>query len=165
MNTLNFEGKTYQLTEIVLKDQEPPKKPESVNTSKTIWDLDVGDKYWTIHWGFVSDTTWNGTSGDIATRNQGNCFLTKPEAEKELKKRQAIQKIRKYIHDEGMEWEFDPEKDNWLVLYVDDTKRPFQAFKSAVTRGYNFINHLESESHAKKIIDNFPDELKLIFDV
>ena len=162
MNTLNFEGKTYQLTEIEPENPNPPKKP------KTIWDLEVGDEYYMICPSSVTTMKWGGVV-DRSLRDSGNCFLTKPEAEKELKKRQAIQRIKKYIHDEGMEWEWTYGKHNhYIVCDIYTLSSNFQSFGRNFDnryKNYSPIGYLSSEFHVQKIIDNFSPELKLIFEV
>lgn len=191
MKTITFDdGKTYQLTEVELskccnsklvisgakffkscskcwqayeiETTQPPKKPESVNTSKTIWDLEVGDEFWVIS--DQCDRVFCTVYDLNIRRNSGNCFLTKPEAEKELQKRQAIQKIKKYIHDEGMDNGWRDDGDNWYPYWDLDYKK-FVSYQSLTTKSYSPIGYLPYESHNKKIIDNFSSELKLIFDV
>ena len=64
---------------------------------KTVWKLQCGDVYWAVNtFGIIYKDTWNNTCPDIDSRNQGNVFLTKEEAEFEAKRREVVAKVRKY---------------------------------------------------------------------
>lgn len=153
MKTITFDdGKTYQLMEI---------NPEKLKQPKTIWDLEEGENFWSIN--DQNEEPFRTTYFLEIRRDIGNCFLTKPEAEKELKKRQAIQKIRKYIHENDMERGWVTGENNYCIEY-DDRIKEFEADYKCYYRGFDYF-YFHSKAYAQKIIDNFPDELKLIFDV
>lgn len=84
--------------------EEIPEKPKSV------WELKKGNSFW-----FISNTD---IFGDIIIDyeefkvnylNIGNAFYTQEEARKELNKRKAIQRVRKYCHENNIELFSDEE--------------------------------------------------------
>lgn len=67
---------------------------------KTVWDLEVGDKYFYIaSIGGIWDTTWDNDEYDILRRNQGNVFLTKEEAEYEVRCREVYTTVKRYAYE------------------------------------------------------------------
>ena len=100
---------------------------------------------------------------------QGNVFRTKKEAEHERDKREAIFKIKKYIYEnfgydptDWADWENFVSK--YVVSYDNDEKEfAFDCYYNF--RYYSPIGYLKTIYQAEEIIDNFEDELKIIFDI
>lgn len=80
-------GEYYEIKKLL----NPPHEP------KTVWDLEDGDKYCFVdECGDARHVTWHGGWIQIRIRKQGNMFLTKEEAEFEVKRRVVYAKVRKY---------------------------------------------------------------------
>lgn len=57
---------------------------------KTVWDLEVGDRYHFISPnGYITGNKWADEPYDNYRRDMGNCFLTQEEAEFELERRKV----------------------------------------------------------------------------
>lgn len=84
---------------------------------KTAWELEEGDAFWWVDSrGWVRKETWIGRDYDVNSRDQGNVFLTKEEAEFEAKRREVVTKVRKYSRP------YIPKKDNYFPYYSDNYK-------------------------------------------
>lgn len=91
---------------------------------KTIWDLENGDRYWCVDdCGYITFETWRNSCLDKKCRLQGNAFLTKEEAEYEVKRREVYTIVKKYSHEYTREeWEnYDVKK--CYPFYRFDTNR------------------------------------------
>ena len=97
----------------------------------------------------------------------GNCFLTRKEAEKELEKRKAIQRVKKYIWENDLEFEPDWSDLNQLKydIYYDFTEKRFYPNASDEVRNYSPIGYFVDETDAHQVIYNCKDDLKIIFDI
>lgn len=76
-------------------DEEKLKKLLVRPKSKTVWDLEKGDTYFSTE-GQVVETTWRDCRVDYETRDIGNCFLTREEAEFEVERRKCETIMLKY---------------------------------------------------------------------
>ena len=84
----------------------PPHEP------KTVLELKRPEQYWFINsCGEVIDESWIQSIADLERRNQGNVFLTREEAEFEVKRREVVTKVRKYSRP------FNPNESNWVPYY------------------------------------------------
>lgn len=83
-----------------VKEDEPCEIAKLLNKPyepETVWDLEYGDVFWAINSrGHVYRDTWSGGDFDVECRSQGNVFLSKEEAEFEVKRREVVTKVRKY---------------------------------------------------------------------
>lgn len=96
---------------------------EIPETSKTVWDLKIGDAYYIPDWdGQVGFDTWLDRSKDLMRRTLGNCFLTKEEAEKELARRKAKQIILRDMKGFKPDWN-DSGQNKTLVYYDSEDKK------------------------------------------
>lgn len=83
--------KGYEVDEEKLKEFLMPPK------SRTVWDLEEGDRYYYFDdYDGVNFSTWNDIDVDITRRYFGNCFLTKEEAEFEAERRKVEAILLKY---------------------------------------------------------------------
>lgn len=82
----------YEIDENKLKKFLVEPKP------KTVWNLKNGDRYyWYIDSnGNVYNETWKNDAIDNGRRNNGNCFLTKEDAEFEVMRRKVEVTLLKY---------------------------------------------------------------------
>lgn len=82
----------YEIDENKLKKFLVEPKP------KTVWNLKNGDRYyWYIDSnGNVYNETWENDAIDNGRRNNGNCFLTKEDAEFDVMRRKVEATLLKY---------------------------------------------------------------------
>lgn len=96
MKTVNEIAKEYG--DYIVKDgfMDFLEKPKP----KTVWDLEVGDKYFYIDSvGGFPNMTWNNDEYDVLRRNQGNVFLTLEEAQFEEMRRNVYATIKQYAYE------------------------------------------------------------------
>lgn len=135
--------------------------------SVSIYDLNYSDKYYYIEHDYVREGTWTDHHADRELLSLGNVFLTEEEAEKELKKRIAITTIKRFIYNNGMEFEpdwSDSYQRKYFIIYNPFTKEFKYGF------GIDWVNlyilpYLRSEEDCLKVIENFEEELKTILDI
>lgn len=145
---------------------------EEVEEEKSIFELDYGDKYFYIDdfsevkEAEVEKEYFESFENDL---NYGNVFLTKAEAEKELEKRQAIQRIKKYCWENGIkladrDFLKNLENDRCEISYDVETKE----ISVSSYKFYNYMNiELLFRSHheARIVVNNCEKDLKIIFDI
>lgn len=151
----------------ILHDLDLLKHTKEMNGSKkflkkpkSIWDLKDWDKYFYIDFDLncISHSTYTNHSLDNFRIASWNAFLSEQEAEKELNKKKAIYKIKRYCWENEIDTEYNTEIGNcycfnldmqWEVVFFDDCKN---------------WNHLGYFSHdnSQKILDKFEEELKII---
>ena len=95
-------------------------------------------------------------------------FVDSLSAERELEKRLTIQKIKKFVHDEDMEFEpdwRDRDQDKWGVYYSHQTKRLDVKCYNSLQPIPGLIPYLKNKEDAGKVIEKFRLELELIFEI
>lgn len=89
-------------------------KSEEANESK-IWEPKLDRKYYNISdFGFISNSTNNGSQIDQFRIGIGNCFHTEEEAEKAIEKLEALRRLR----EKGLrfyDWSFDITDNNVTI--------------------------------------------------
>ena len=96
MKTVNEIAKEYG--DYIVKDgfMDFLEKPKP----KTVWDLEVGDKYFYIDSvGGFPNMTWNNDEYDVLRRSQGNVFLTLEEAQFEEMRRNVYATVKRYAYE------------------------------------------------------------------
>ena len=97
----------------------------------------------------------------------GLAFKTRPEAEAKLAEMQAITKVRKFIFEEGLEFEPDYrdfEQRKYNIYYYFEEER-FDSLYNNTCPEYSPFGYLKSEEDCEKVIKNCKDELDVIFKV
>ena len=97
----------------------------------------------------------------------GLAFKTRPEAEAKLAEMQAIAKVRKFIFEEGLEFEPDYrdfEQRKYNIYYYFEEER-FDSLYNNTCPEYSPFGYLKSEEDCEKVIENCKDELDVIFKV
>ena len=96
--------------------------------------------------------------------NVNNWFPTEEEAEKELEKRRAIARVKKYIIDNGMYFEpgwDDINQEKFNIYYYDKDTIDYEC--SLTICNYSPIGYLKSEEDCKKIKEDCMDDLLIIY--
>ena len=97
----------------------------------------------------------------------GLAFKTRQEAEAKLAEMQAITKVRKFIFEEGLEFEPDYrdfEQRKYNIYYYFEEER-FDSLYNNTCPEYSPFGYLKSEEDCEKVIENCKDELDVIFKV
>ena len=150
---------------------ENAKEAMKPDTSHFYFKPEDGEDYW---FSTCSCESWDihcTTGGECLDEEkrrveQGNCFPTSELAEKELERRKALVRIKKYIVENGLY--FEPVWDNkgatgHHVCY-DYVSNEF------VVTAWSGIKHItpfffKFHTHAQQVIDNCKDDLLKIFDL
>lgn len=114
MKTVNEIAKEYG--DYIVKDgfMDFLEKPKP----KTVWDLEVGDKYFYIDSvGGFPNMTWNNDEYDVLRRNQGNVFLTLEEVQFEKKRREVYAQVKRYAHEFSDEEWYDSNIEKYYPYY------------------------------------------------
>lgn len=126
---------------------------------KSVWDLKKWDKYYYIEINACIDSIkFIDDYIDEDLLEIWNIFLIKEEAEKELEKRRAIQRIKKYCWENWIDNSFKEWKNcffrnrNWKILFL--------TFKNIYLSPIWYFYYED----AKKILENFEEDLKFLFD-
>ena len=89
---------------------------EEIKESKSIYNLEHWDKYYYIdNCITVENSYWYWDVDDYSILETWNVFLTKEEAEKELNKRKALSKIKRWIWKNEIELSKDFD---WYTIYA-----------------------------------------------
>ena len=127
---------------------------EEIKEVKSIYELKEWDKYYFINEHCKID---NSSADIVNDRLYWNAFLTKEEAETELKKRKAMATIKKWSHDNdwGYEWKYSQEWEvnYWVILHenklswTDDVfeKHPHKTYYSSINKVEQALKELEAE--------------------
>lgn len=133
------------------KAEELQEQIDNNDNPKTIWDLDVKDrdKYYCLYsHGYISSNIFEGISGEC-TRDMGNAFLTREEAEFELERRKIETVMKKYSRP------FTKKEKNYYIYYDYDFDRVVIDTYYSVSDG---VPYFESEKIALKVIDEIGED-------
>jgi len=160
----NKQKQLERLSKLEAEAAELRKLIEQGEEKKSIWNLEIKDKYWLItDEGDVDFDQWESYTADIGRLNIGNIYLTKEEAEKALAKQKALTAIKKYMWSEGMEevdWS-DKDSIKYLINYSHEDKK-FETNSWSV-RQHSTLPYFTSILDAQKVIDNCKSELETLF--
>lgn len=139
---------------------------EKVKDPKNIFELEKWHKYFTLddNW-YVFEHRYYNDTWDKRYIESWNAFLTKEEATKEVERRKAIQRVRKFMYENNIQnKEFKPYEHNYIILYNALDKNFFMEYYE----GFCVTNDLwffKTYDDCKKIINNCLNDLKIIFEV
>lgn len=147
---------------------------------KSVWDLKAGDSFYLIFNGNILKNSISYCEHFKANYLEiWNAFLSKEEAEQELAKRKALQRIKKYCYENDIKLFSDKEIKEILeknvgahyseviIFYFIHYKMNFKKFDYSclsLTRNQECF-YFEKEKDIKKVIVNCEKDLKIIFDV
>lgn len=136
---------------------------EEIREPKSVWGLKDGDEYFCLESdGVINSFKWDGDTIDYDCRRIGNVFLTQEEAEKERDKRKAIVKIQKYCFENGIDNSWSEIDRHCTFSWNFTTNKIAITFCAFLNKIYSPIGYFSCEE-ATKILENFPEELKLIY--
>lgn len=132
---------------------------------KSIFNLEEWDKYYYlyIHWE-VGLYTYEDTNFDNNTIGVWNAFLTRQEAKKEVERRKAIQKIKKYCWENNIKYK-ENVSNNGFPFYIRNNKKRwleywFENFNDFIT-WFLFFDNIDN---CNTVIKDCLGDLKVIFE-
>lgn len=149
---------------------------EEIKIQKSIFDLKIWDTYYYLDlncsYSKVSYFTIFAEDDFLSYKSDlenWNIFLTEEEAEQELEKRQAIQRIKKYCFENDIELadrDFinNPENLKFTINFNTLTKKFIFILHSCISIDTS-IFFFKKEEDVEKILENFEEDLKIIFNV
>ncbi len=128
---------------------------------------EVGEYYYALY--SDSEITryyWENDGTNNKTWSSGNGFFTEEEAIKEANKRQAIQRIKDYIIEYGMEFEADwsDESQEKYFPYYNVQKKNLECRGVCTLQYYIPFGCLGKVNHIEQLIKYCQDDLLIIFD-
>lgn len=154
--------------------EEIPQKP------KSIWDLKEWDDFWFISISNIYKHTIDTyESFEMCYLEPWNVFFTQEEAEQELNKRKAIQRVRKYCYENNIELFSDEELKEILKNNADDNYLKIthfyniyyheldKQFYSSISNSKKYIDYFyfKEIEDVEQVIKNCESDLKIIFNV
>lgn len=126
-----------------------------------------GDRYWCIERnGGIEDSTWNNDIIDKGRLSIGNIFLTKEEAQAEVDKRLALQRIKTFIAEQGLDQDVDWEDVEWkYIIYFDYSYKRFIVTSFMWTHHHSPFGYFSKQKEAQLVIDNCSEDLKVVWGV
>lgn len=138
---------------------------EEIEERKSIFNLREWDKYYYLYsdW-YIDYITFEDDDYDKKYIKNWHAFLTKKEAVKELERRKAIQKIKKYCWENDIKTDYDEDYNSRLFYMETDWEFEGQINFDSFPPLYSPIWYFSREN-ADKILEKFEKELKIILDV
>jgi hypothetical protein len=148
----------------------PTKKEEKIDSRIHKWrywypNTDNTIFYYINHLNLNTVNSCNGL--DYYFTETWDSFETKEEAQKELKKRKAIVKLKRHIIDTWgvFEPDWDNARQDKTNIYYHCPTSSFRFICNNRSKNYSPIWYLSEEKHAKEIISKFDKELRIIWDI
>lgn len=166
MNKLIINDKEIEIPNELLDKVKEVLQESKPKTSKLYWKPEEDEEYWCINgMGNVDRDDWDGGDYDSGALATGSIFRTKEEALVELEKRKALVRVKKYIVDNGLE--FEPDWDD----YGDKSIIGFNVFSWHFTveeirfTKYSDFYYFRSKEDARQVIKACEDDLKIVWGI
>lgn len=146
---------------------------------KTIWDLEEWDDFYFIINNIIFENIVTDCESFKDYLKEWNVFLTKKEAEAELEKRKAIQRIRKYCYDNNIKLFSDEELKEIINKNIIENHSKviyfYYMYYHAMDKKFNisfasFVKYIhyfyfKKKEDVEQVIQNCENDLKIIFNV
>lgn len=161
MNKNEATDKAQQLKATIEKAQRELKELEEVinKPESGLWRPKKGDTYYTTEIrarsGYrVDELVWEDDAVDIARYYDGECFRTKEEAEEKLVVDMALDRVRKYIIDNGL---YSTEGEHAIGISGEnlDTYSGYTCYKE-------ILGVFDTEEQARQVIDNCEGDIRTV---
>ncbi|ATU04892.1 hypothetical protein BKN14_00340 [Candidatus Gracilibacteria bacterium HOT-871] len=139
---------------------------EITEEQNSIFNIKEGDIYYSIcDDSDVESIIFENDSYDNKYIQSGNAFLTEKEAEKEVNRRKAIQRIKKYCFENNIQYKENVSDETFYIGIIYDYEDE-EFYPSTCTDhiDYGFL-FFDSYEDVDKVINNCKSELNIIFDV
>ena len=139
---------------------------EEIEERKSIFNL----KRWDIYYSICDDSDvesiiFENDSYDNKYIHRWDAFLTEEEATKEVERKKAIQKIKKYCWENNIKYK-ENVSNNGFPFYIRNNKKKWLEPSSwHVNDSYTWFLFFDNYKDINKIIENCLDDLKIIFEV
>ena len=156
--TIEAEVNEEDLKELTKEEKEVP---------DVLWRAKKCGKYFYIYAnGLIGTSEEDGHKQDNGFWELGNYYRTVEEAEKEIEKRKAIMRIRRYSAEKWGEFVPDWSDHNQVKFYIcyNHDQKSFYGDYNCLIQKLSFI-HFEKIGHRDEIIKKFDSDLKLIFNI
>lgn len=164
-NYMMIEGKEIALSEDTIKEIKS-------KLIKSRWGYNEGDTIYLLNKGgaiernkAISNFTLERHTVNYFFMMQGNIFRTREEAEQERDRRSALQRIRKYIYENDLEFTPDwntPSKKYYIYYNYDNNEFYVDWW---TTNDVNSLFYFKSSKHTNQVINNCKDDLKVVFNI
>ena len=131
------------------------------------WVPDIGQDYWDVNvLGSIRKWYWKNDELDLQALALGNIFKTEEEAQSHLEYLKANTKVINRIKELNEGWVpvFEQYASNYCIYY-DHLNHKFKCQSSVLTQSCNYQYYLKSEEVAKKLIEELPNELKIVLGI
>lgn len=147
----------------ILPDIEIPDEEE--DTWKMKCPYKDGDKHYCIQSsGDVFSDSWRGIEADNSFFSQGNIFPTREAAELEAKRRNLLTRFRAFRDECNGDWKPDWRKnDAKYYFYISSTDGEIGINDIYFYETFPLFGYFKNEQDAKRAIDLFGDEIKVLF--
>lgn len=140
---------------------------EEKEEKKSIFNLKEWDGYYFLksNWYIICLDRYDWTELDKDIVANGNAFLTKEEAEKEVERRKAIQRIKKYCFENNIQYKENVSDETFYIGIIYDYEDE-EFYPSTCTDHIDYwFLFFDSYEDVDKVINNCKSELNIIFDV
>jgi hypothetical protein len=125
----------------------------------------MGEVYFVLNAACFYSSIWKNDNIDNGFLARAEIYRTKEEAQKADEKRLALGRIRKYIHENGLEfvpnWKNENEDKYQIIGWDYDDDMPDKGWYCYIDRScHNLI--FRSEEDRQKVLDNCKDDLRIL---
>ena len=135
---------------------------------KTIWDLKNGDKiYFHVYKSMFGIAIENGEFDDSWEISFDRIYLSYDEAREAVSIQVAVSTIKKFIHDNNMEFEpdWDDRNQKKISIYYNTKRKVFELEHYWYNKFALMLPFLKTADDANRVITECNDELKIIFNI
>ena len=163
MNKLTKQQALEKIKELEKYIEEIKEKEET----KNIWEIteDNFKGYWYL--GGNNIKSFYSYAAFEVDRLVNNAFLTEKGARKELEKRKAIQRVLKWKHENGLDFEPDWENNNenkYLLFYnYNSCSKKICSNVHFESKYYCPVGYFKTKKDAEKCIEECKEDLELIY--
>lgn len=140
---------------------------EITEEQNSIFNIKEWDGYYFLksNWYIICLDRYDWTELDKDIVANGNAFLTKEEAEKETRRRQAIQRIKKYCWENNIEYKENVSNNDFPFYIIKNKKKWFEPWFGNVNDSYTWFLFFNDVDDCNRIIKDCEQDLKIIFEV
>ena len=159
--------KEYKIDGVTITEEQLNQLIKQKENQGKKWKPNHLEKYWGYNVNYkVFNALWEADTCDYFKYRNNNCFKTREEAVKALKRIEALHYIREYIWDNDFElipdWSDDEQK-KFYVMYSHRSK----LFTIGIA--YFDLNlelpYLKTVENWNQVIDNCKEEMEIVFGV
>jgi hypothetical protein len=159
MKKLILKNRDIEITEEELADLN-----KQASEKKSIWPECTA--YYYVHdSNIVEESFWTNSDYERTRFLMGNYFINEEDAEKYRDYLIALQSVRQFILEEGLDFRpdwYDKKQDKYTISYWDDND-DFEINCWNSKNSLSILGHFKSEEECEKLISAKEAELRIIF--